>query len=369
MKTLLSPIRWLLVLAAVVLVLASFAPLLRSDVWWVRMTDFPRLQYLLALVAVGALLAVLPRAKRRGPGRGGWRRSAWGALVLAMLGAGAYDAWTLAPYFTGRPGPDRACRDDDGFSVMVANVQLGNRQADRLSRIVRDAKPDILLALETDEWWHRQLTSLTDEMPYTEKRLTGSYFGIHLLSRLPLARSETVLPVEQDAPAISAVVRLASGREVRFLGLHPRPPHPGQSSVGRDAQLVWAARQAVAAEMPVVVAGDFNWVPWETTLELMQRVGQLVDPRQLYGYVASFDAKSRLMRWPLDQILHGPGLDVLSFERLPAFGSDHFPILARLCVREGQQTPPPLRDGDLERADAIVAAALRGPREEVGDED
>lgn len=365
MKTLLSLIRWLLVLAAFLLVLLSFAPLLRSDVWWVRMTDFPRLQYLLALVAVGALLAVLPRAGARGP----WRRAGGGALLLAMLGAGAYDAWTLAPYFTGRPGPDRACREGNGFSVMVANVQLGNRQADTLLRIVRDADPDILLALETDDWWHRQLSSLTDRMPYTEKRLTGSYFGIHLLSRLPLSQAQTILPVDQDAPAISAAIRLPSGAEVRFIGLHPRPPHPGQSSTGRDAQLVWAARQAAQADRPVVVAGDFNSVPWETTLELMQRVGRLVDPRQLYGYVASFDAKSPVMRWPLDQVLHGPGLDVASFERLPAFGSDHFPVMARLCLRDGQQTPPPLRDGDRERADAIVAAALRGPQEKVGDED
>lgn len=352
-------LRILLALIALALVIASFLPVVETNAWWVRMMDFPRLQLLIALVVTGTLLLLLARG-------------AWGATVLLLsgiVGAIAYHGVKLWPYLPGE-AEVAACPAERRFSVMVANVKLGNRKAEPLLDIVRERQPDLFLAMETDEWWDRALSTLDGEMPYKVQRITGSYFGIHLFSRLPLSEKEVRSPVEQDAPAVVADVALPGGETARFIGVHPRPPHPSQSSAGRDAQLMWAAltaREGRGNGLPTIVAGDLNAVPWESTLERMQRVGGLVDPRQRFGFIPTYDAGSWWMAWPLDQVLHDDAISVIDVERLADFGSDHYPYAATLCLASSSDEAPELEEGDLEEAKATIEAALAGAPESAGD--
>ena len=340
----------LLTLAVVALCGATFLALLESNAWWVRMTDFPRLQYAIALAA---LLVVLALAR---PVAGRLRLG----LAVAALAALGYNAVKLAPYYPASDTATAPCAADRRLSVLVANVKLENRHAEALIEIVRDRDPDLFLALETNEWWDRRLAALSEEMPHSVKQITGSYFGMHLYSRLPLAESRAVFPVGQDAPAILADVELPTGTAVRFIGLHPRPPHPGQSSTGRDAELMWAGLRARSADRPVIVAGDLNSVPWERGAERMQRIGRLIDPRMAAGFLPTYDAKSWWMAWPLDQVLYQAGLDLLSMEVLPGFGSDHYPVEVTLCRRRSGLAPPEPRPGDLEEAETTIETALAG---------
>ncbi|MDA8870888.1 endonuclease/exonuclease/phosphatase family protein [Rhizobiaceae bacterium] len=343
---------------ALALVVATFLPLWPTDLWWVRMMAFPRLQATTLLLLAGALLLFSLR------GRSPVMLGLLGSVVAAV----GFNAVKLAPYMANSaPTIVQTCPADRSFSVMVANVQLGSRSADALMEIIRERQPDLLLAMETDEWWDRQLKALSDVMPHAVQRITGSYYGIHLLSRLPLADRRTKAPVEQDAPALSVDVRLASGQDIRLIGLHPRPPTPGQSSTGRDAQLMWAALEARRGDRPVVVAGDLNAVPWEAVAERMRRIGRLVDPRWAHGYLATFDANSSWMKWPLDQVLVSATLDVTGAARLPSIGSDHYPYIATICARDGTLDVREMKDGDITAANDAIEAALRGKEEVVGD--
>lgn len=359
-----SILRLLIALAAWALAGLTFLPMLRSDAWWLRMMDFPRLQYLAVLAVLALLLLVLPRDRGVGARRLAQR---WVLAAVVLLAIG-YNGWKLAPYAPGSAGEaPGSCPEGRGLTVMASNVRFGRHEAQPLLDLVRRRRPDVLLALETDDWWDRQLGTLDGLMPNGVQFITGSYFGIHMLSRLPVSEGGTPLPVEQDAPAVSAVLTLPGGEEVRFLGIHPRPPHPGQSSTGRDAQLMWGAVQAAEDARPTVIAGDLNTVPWETSFELMQRVGHLIDPRDAYGFIPSYDARSWWMRWPLDHVLASPALEITGFERLPDIGSDHYPVLAHLCLRDAGRDAPARQAGDMEQARAIIDAALKSPPEEVGD--
>lgn len=279
-----------LIFLTAALVAITFLALWPTNLWWVRMTDFPRLQYAILLAA---LLIFLTLARSV---------SVSLRMGLAALGVVAlsYNGWKLFPYFPSAIAGDSACGLERQLSIMVANVKLTNQHAEALLEIVRERNPDILLTLETTEWWDRQLSTLSDEMPYAVSKITGSYFGMHLFSRLPLSDTEVVVPVDQNTPAILATVRLPSNDPARILGVHPRPPHPGQSSIGRDAVLMWAALRAKAAGVPVVLAGDFNAVPWERTVERLQRIGAFIDPRRAFGFLPTYDAQSWWMAWPLD---------------------------------------------------------------------
>ncbi|WP_299836462.1 endonuclease/exonuclease/phosphatase family protein [uncultured Jannaschia sp.] len=340
--------------ATLILVGVSFLALIETNAWWVRMTDFPRLQYLIALILLlGAVALSFPvgRTLRLG-------------LGVAVLAAIAYNAVKLAPYLPLRDGVAEACPAESRVSIIVANVKLGNRDSGRLLEMVRSREPDLLLALETNEWWEAKLEGLADTLPNEVSEITGSYFGMHLRSRLPLSEAEAIYPVEQDAPAIFATVQLPSGAEIRLFGIHPRPPHPDQSSTGRDAELMWAALEARDATRPVMLAGDLNAVPWERTIERMQRIGGFVDPRESLGFMPTYDAHSWWMAWPLDQVLHQRGLSVLSMEVLPGFGSDHYPVEVDLCHTPTPFDAPAMRDDDIAEARTTIAAALEGPADD-----
>jgi endonuclease/exonuclease/phosphatase (EEP) superfamily protein YafD len=102
------------------------------------------------------------------------------------------------------------------------------------------------------------------------------------------------------------------------------------SSAPRDAELVLVAREAAEADGPTIVAGDLNDVAWSHTSRLFQRISRLPDPRIGRGMFNSFHANYRLLRWPRDHVFVSGDFLLRDMQRLPRFGSDHFPILVRL---------------------------------------
>ena len=338
-----------LTIATIILALFSFGSLIETNAWWVRMTDFPRIHYIIGfLLILGGIAAA--------QFMNGKLRLALGLLALSAL---IYNESKLAPYLWTGEANKLTCEDADTFSLMLANVKMGNRSANTLLQLVNKHSPDLFLAMETDEWWDDKLAALEGAMPHAAQRITGGYFGMHFFSRLPLSQTEVIFPVEQDAPSLLTNVELPSGRHIRFIGLHPRPPHPGESSTGRDAQLMWAALQARDSKLPNVIGGDLNAVPWEDTVERLQRVGGFIDPREQYGYKATYDANSWFMYWPLDQILHQADLTMTSLEVLSSYGSDHYPVLATLCHSPSKMSPSPLQANDLAEAKHDIELALQ----------
>lgn len=340
-----------LVALSIALLALTLLPVIESDRWFVRMADFPRLQLMLAMLV--AIVALLPF----------WRRAPLGVgLLLLGLGAGvASHALTLWPYRPAGKTAVAACPAESRLSVLVANVLMENRSAVALIETVRREQPDLLLALETDRWWADALAPLTDSMPSRIGEAGDEHFGMLLFSRLPLRDPALRRFAGQDVPAIVSGVTLRSGETIGFVGLHPRPPHPSQSSTGRDAQLYEAALAVRDSGRPSVLAGDLNATPWERSAARMQRIGRLIDPRRGYGFVPTYSEHSWWRAWPLDQVFHQPGFATISLERLAPIGSDHAPFIARLCRdRQASGEPPPLRDGDLRKAREAIAAA-RGP--------
>lgn len=342
-------VRYTLILLAAVLAAASLIPLIPTEWWAVRLLDFPRLPFAAGLVAVG--LALFPFVK-------GYPRSTLPALALVTL-ALAVNAWILWPYRpTGGMRVD-ACPVERRLSVLIANVQFGNRNAEPLVEAVAREEPDLFLAMETNAWWDEALKPVLASMPHALQRITGSYYGIHLFSRLPLVNSEIRHLAGQDTPAVVTGVTLRTGEVVDFVGVHPKPPQPWQSARGRDAQLYAAAAVLRARVEPGVLAGDLNATPWEIAVERMARLSGLIDPRRGYGYVATWNANYWWIRWPLDHVFHEGGFATVDIKRLDAFGSDHFPYLVRLCRQTGEAAKAaPQRDAaDVAAANAVLSAA------------
>lgn len=344
-----------LVFAAVA---ASLLPLVETNVWWVRYFDFPRVQISVALLVLVAF--ILPF--------GGLRRP-WAVLALILgLAALGYQAYRLHPY-TRLVAPmalaTPACAEGERLDVLVANVQQSNEQFEELFRMVDAADPDVFVVLETDARWDAALAGMSERFPFRTQYVPGDddtgAFGMHLLSRHRLAASETMFYFGNDTPTILADVALPGGGLVQIVAVHPRPPlYWSQPTTMRDAHLLTAALEARNSDIPTIVAGDLNAVPWERTVRRAMRIGELLDPRVGRGLFPTYDVQNWLMSWPLDQILFQDGLTLAEWAVLPPFGSDHAPVLAGLCLAPGlagRQSVPPLAAGDVEEAETSIEAA------------
>jgi endonuclease/exonuclease/phosphatase (EEP) superfamily protein YafD len=261
-----------------------------------------------------------------------------------------------------RPSPERR------LSLLIANVLMENRNADGLLAIVRDADPDLVLAMETDGFWAGKLAVLDDAYPFTLKHPLGNTYGMMLFSRLELRDAGFRFLLEEEVPSIRARIVLRSGRHaIPFYGVHPHPPSVLQDSASRDAEILLVAKEIrERGGGPAVVAGDLNDVAWSHTTRLFQRISGLLDPRIGRGLYSSFHAKYPFLRWPLDHVFFDDDFRLVRLERLPGFGSDHFPILIELSYEpagaDEQETPEP-QDGDGREARERIEEGRRQAEE------
>lgn len=322
-----------IMIATFILAVATLLPLWRHHHWFVRSMDFPRLQ-----LTVFAVLLILIQSI--------WfdfsNAHAW-ILVAITFGCLIWHLWWIMPYTifwrTEVNKTKNACPDCK-LTILTANVLTPNRQADVLLNLVNKHTPDILVTLESDQWWQARLDSLENDMPYSIKCPLDNLYGMHVYSRLPLEDAEIAFLVENDVPSMHAIIKLRSGHKVRMHFLHPAPPSPTENpeSAERDAELVIVARAVAGNNQPIVVTGDLNDVAWSATTRLFRKLSGLLDPRVGRGMFNTFHAKYPFLRWPLDHLFHSDHFTVSAIKRLPYFGSDHFALLTELSYSPAQST-------------------------------
>jgi endonuclease/exonuclease/phosphatase (EEP) superfamily protein YafD len=344
--------------AGTVAALATALSLTRFKIWWVRIWDFPRLQVgILGLVALLLWLATAPW--------GTWPR----VLFTVALAVAVTYQWAMVWRYT-RLAPhevqwSRDAAPDGRLSLVVSNVLQTNREADRLLGVLRDADADLVLCVETDQWWQVRLDALTDTHPHAVRCPLPNTYGMLLYSRLPLEETSVDFLVQRDIPSIQAKVRLRSGARVWLHCVHPRPPAPGESdeSVERDAELLVVGKRVRDVRLPVVVCGDLNDVAWSRTTRLFQKVSGLVDPRKGRGFYSTFHARYPGFRYPLDHVFHSDDFRLVGLRRLPDVGSDHFPVYAALSHEPeaaAEQQAPTADGGDEHEARKTIAEGSQG---------
>ena len=356
--------QWVIVALGVLAALLTTLSLFPGSHWIVRLWDFPRLQIGVLGLAAGAGYAA---------GFFHGRPLEW--AFLAATGATAFwqgrKIWpytTIAPRLVQRStvgsvkGRSLQTRRHPSFRLLITNVQMENTRHDRLLRVIEDAAPDVVFAVETDEAWARALGPLERTYPHVVRQAQDNWYGMMLFSRLPLREARCEFLVQDDIPSMHAVLELPGGVPVFLHGLHPRPPEPirDQDSTPRDAELVVMGKAiGEAGNRPTVVAGDLNDVAWSPTSELFIRLSGLLDPRRGRGLFNSYNARNPIFRYPLDHVFHSNHFRLVELRRMPSIGSDHFPMLVELSYEpsaEHAQPEPEQKPGDGERAEDRLEA-------------
>ncbi len=341
----------------IITVVGTVLSLVPAKYWLVRIWDFPRVQ-VLALGALTLALQMIDVAPRTVP----WMMFA-GAVVIAMLYQVAL-IWRYTPFAPREVQPYEQKDPDRRVGLVVCNVLQTNRDAERLVGVARAADADLMLFVETDDWWHQRLDTFAESHPHMVHKPLDNTYGMLLYSRLPLSDTAIDFLVEPDIPSIQARARLACGVDLWLNCVHPRPPAPGESddSLGRDAELLVVGRRVAKAAIPAVVCGDLNDVAWSRTTRLFQKISRLVDPRKGRGFFSTFHARLPGLRFPLDHVFHSDCFRVVSMRRLPYSGSDHFPIHIVLSYEpdaEAEQEAPDANGDDHEEAAETIARGVQ----------
>ena len=336
-------------------VLATLVPFHKGEIWWVRVCDFPRTQ--VAVLVAATLAGVVAFTDMSA--------LAWG-MSLALLLCLGIQLTVILPYTrlwqveVRRTGNSAGSRT---ISLLIVNVLMDNRAADQLTEIIAANDPDVVLAVETDDWWCGQLEKALDQYPFQVAYPLPNTYGMLLLSRLELVDPEVRFLLKPDIPSIRTGVRLRSGEIVTLYGLHPEPPAPGEAetSLPRDAELVLAGREIADAKGSAIVAGDLNDVAWSHTSRLFRRISRLLDPRVGRGMYNTFHARYWPLRWPLDHVFVSDTFVLRRLQRLPFFGSDHFPVYIALdhapAAGAVQEAPAPDAEDHAEAREKVARAA------------
>lgn len=346
----------LLFCLALVCLLASLVPLLPFGHGIVRSFDFGRLQAIAvsSLVIVAAIIAGLNST-----------------ILVAALSMAAI-ALLIQLVFVMRFTPlwpvqtrgfegDR--RNTPTVSVLACNIKQGNHDYERVIELVRQLKPDIAVFMETDENWAEALRPCLSEFHQTIEQPQEDSYGMIFASRLPVREGQVRFLLNEEVPSVSCIVELPGGRDVRVIALHPEPPLPNRDTLGRDAEILVAAKIARDEPLPVIVTGDLNDVAWSRTTRRFLRISGLLDPRQGRGMFNSFDARYWFLRWPLDHIFHSRDFELISIERQEFVGSDHFPMFYRLALTDRDRNDPPPSPSGNEIAEAEEAIKVEKNRD------
>lgn len=248
---------------------------------------------------------------------------------------------------------------EKSITLFIGNVFQDNRQAEEYLSSIQSVDPDLILLVETDAWWAERAEIFQDDYPHSLLVPLENTYGMLLYSKFELIDASIKFLVEKDIPSVHTCVKLPSGDLIRFHGLHPTPPVPGENprSTERDKEILKVARAAKKSELPVIVAGDLNDVAWSYTTLLFSKISGLLDPRRGRGFFNTFHAQHRLMRFPLDHIFCSTDFTLLDIKRMPNCGSDHFPMLIQLQYEPKAaniQEEPQADAADLKTADEKI---------------
>jgi endonuclease/exonuclease/phosphatase (EEP) superfamily protein YafD len=272
--------------------------------------------------------------------------------------------WNYTP-LAGRQMKGDPENSTDKIRLFIANVYQYNCDYSLCYKVITQARPDIVLLVETDEEWATEMEEMMNNFKYKVLQPQPDTYGMMLFSKLEIVHHNLRFLVEENVPSITADIKTKNNQQFRLYCVHPKPPVPGESkeSTERDAEILIVGKEAKAFSHPVIVAGDLNDVAWSYTTKLFIKISGLLDPRIGRGFYSTFHAKYPIFRWPLDHVFCSSHFYLNHLKRMPSIGSDHFPMLIEVSlmpeeIDENVEEKMEADSDDHELAEEKIEAAM-----------
>jgi endonuclease/exonuclease/phosphatase (EEP) superfamily protein YafD len=304
--------------AAIVLICSVSAALsmfaFAARFWWIfELLTHLRAHYLFALVLGAAILATLKHFKLA---------AVFGVFAIINL------CFVLTLYLP----ESRSRADGRPIRLMNVNGYHYNPTRQKLITLIHDTQPEVVLVLEVDDAWVKDLELLADSYPHRHYEPREHDLGIALLSRLPVNDLDVHYFGPADVPSFTARLEDHGGNSFHLIGTHPLPPLSATGAVARNEQLtnINAFIQTLAG--PVVLAGDLNSTSWSPNFRDFVRRAGLRDSRNGFGNQPTHPGRLAPIGIAIDHVLVTPDISVRARSVGPYIGSDHRPVIVDLVI-------------------------------------
>lgn len=205
--------------------------------------------------------------------------------------------------------------------LLQFNIYKDNDQPKAAVAWILKADPDVANLEDSAGPGHVIIDALAPHFPY--KVGVGDTY---IFSKFPIVYNHRL----NGGSSVLARVLLPDGKTADIAAIHILWPLFARLQALQRKTLI--ADLAQTPKEDLIVAGDFNLTPWSAALkELDHGFGIERRTHGLPTWPARFAWMPPFMS--IDQIFAGPHWQVISIERGPRLGSDHFPLLATLVRR------------------------------------
>lgn len=265
------------------------------------------------------------------------RRRGAAAAIIALIGVAVSAERVIPDFAAGNQAPPQK-----GFAVTIVthNVRVDNRDPLGTAAALAGSGADVLLLQETDGSVAGAIPRLAARYPYSTP-CRQARCAMIILSRWPIKATRYRIrdaAGRQIGPPLIWATIAPPGVPPFTVATHHLPwPLPPRLQSARRAALIRALPGLDTRTL--ILAGDFNLTPWSFAMDDLDRGMAPLRrvTRALPSFPARFGADGRALPiLPIDHVFAGPGWSVTRAERLPATGSDHFPLRVRLVANSGQ---------------------------------
>jgi len=257
-----------------------------------------RVPIAMAVVVLAGILSLLGRR--------------WAGLIFLSVAAAAVvpvAMMTLTPSTT----------PVGGVTLYQKNLFHRMSKPDLVTGDIRLVDPDVLTLEEVSRRSKTVLEDVKDRLPSQIQCISKRVGNVAIAARWPIVPGTAQCP---DAPGLAVMQVEAPQGPLWIVALHLRWPYPD----GQAAQLREVVPYLETLEGPIVLAGDFNMVPWSHAL---RQIAGATGSTRVGAAASTFPRFHPWVRLPIDHVFAtGQG----AIEVRPLLGSDHYGIVARITL-------------------------------------
>ncbi len=314
-------------LFSTLLIFISVLPMISDQHWFFRVLDFGRIQIMILLLihfSIGFFII------------DSYDNHFFWLSQFLLIAFATNNFILISPYISLGSYQKKVSNKNslERISIMSINVYQFNKEYKQLIQLVQKVKPDILLTMESNKDWEIALSTLQEEYKFHGGIALENTYGMHFYSNLRVGDFKINYLIADDIPSIEAELTTKDNVSFSFYGIHPPPPSPTEekTSKERDGELLMLAKKIAKNNKPTIVIGDFNTVAWAKISRLFKKTSKLIDPRVGRGFIPTYHAKYKLLKFPIDLCFHSSSITIEQLKTLKPINSDHLPLFCRFYV-------------------------------------